>query len=79
MSQDEFTKLFKYLQEFRKDVETRFDKVDNEIRETKLSVGELAGNLKDYHQELLLLAHKVDRLERWIQQVAQKTGVTLEY
>lgn len=79
MSQDEFTRLFKYM-------EMRFDKIDALFEENKqehiqirAAIVELGGHLKDYHQELLLLAHKVDRLERWIQQVAQQTGVKLEY
>lgn len=32
-----------------------------------------------YFQEMLALAHKVDRMERWIHQIAQKTGVKLDY
>lgn len=28
MSEDQFTKLFKYIEEFRKDVDKRFDEVD---------------------------------------------------
>ena len=32
-----------------------------------------------YFQEMLMLAHKVDRHEKWIQQIAEKLGVKLEY
>ena len=32
-----------------------------------------------YFQEMVALAHKVDRLEKWIHQVAEKAGVKLEY
>lgn len=79
MSKDEFTKLFKY-------VEKRFDQMDDKLEdatadraEIKASVVELGVQLKDYHQELVMLAHKVDRMEKWIHQIAEKTGVKLEY
>ena len=77
MSHDEFTKLFKYIEAFRRDVDLRFDKVDEEIRDIKFALGELAGQIKDYHQEMILLARKVDRLERWIHEIAKQTGVKL--
>jgi uncharacterized coiled-coil DUF342 family protein len=30
-----------------------------------------------YFQEMLMLAHKVDRLEKWILQIAEKVGIQL--
>lgn len=32
-----------------------------------------------YFQEMVVLSHKVDRHEKWIQQIADKLGVKLEY
>ena len=32
-----------------------------------------------FFQEMVALAHKVDRHEKWIQQIAEKLGVKLEY
>ena len=79
MSQDEYTKLFKYIESFRTDVEKGFEFVRQDQKELRGAIAELAGDLRDYHQELVMLARKVDRLERWIQQVAQDAGVKLEY
>lgn len=31
-----------------------------------------------YFQEMLVLARKVDRLEKWIYQIAEKVGLQLE-
>jgi len=31
-----------------------------------------------YFQEMVMLAHKVDRLERWILQIAEKVGLRLK-
>lgn len=32
-----------------------------------------------FAQEMIMLAHKVDRHEKWIHQIAEKLGVKLEY
>ena len=32
-----------------------------------------------YFQEMVMLSHKVDRHEKWIQQIADKLGVKLDY
>jgi uncharacterized coiled-coil DUF342 family protein len=32
-----------------------------------------------YFQEMVMLAHKVDRHEKWIKQIAEKLGIKLEY
>lgn len=80
MSDDQFMKLFKYVEETRHEVA--------EIREdmaTKKDVGELrdtvinyAEHLDTYAQEMAALDHKIDRLERCIQVIAKKTGVDLD-
>lgn len=79
MKQDEFTKLFTYIEKMRSEMNHRFDTQDKKSDDIAGAVIELAGELKDYHQELLALSHKVDRLERWIHEIAEKTGVKLSY
>ena len=32
-----------------------------------------------YFQEMVMLSHKVDRNEKWIQQLSNKLGIKLEY
>ena len=81
MSQDEFTKLFTHMNK-------RFDAIEKQLENTATK-GELntltnavdayAKQVETYMQEMLALAHKVDRMEKWIHQVAQATGVKLEY
>ena len=81
MKEDEFTKLFKYMQ-------SEFNKINSRLEETATkeeldrltsAVDAYAKKVDDYTQEMLMLAHKVDRLEKWITQIAAKTGVKLEY
>ena len=79
MNQDEFTKLFKYMQDMREEINGRFTTHDKRFDDVTAAVAELGGQLRDYHQELLMMAHKVDRLERWINQIAAETGVKLTY
>ena len=77
MSEDEFTKLFKYMEEFRKEVTGEFKVVDEKFDAVHSKLDGLAKLITDYHQEMLMLAHKVDRLEQWIMKVAEATGVKL--
>lgn len=70
-------KLFKYLGEEFKRIDDRLEAHDKRFNDVLGAVAELAGDIKTYHQELLALGHKVDRLEKWILQIAQETGVKL--
>lgn len=79
MSQDEIAKLFQYLQEEFEKIHNRLDQVNVSFDENRKLVDERAQSTVSYTQEMLILARKVDRLERWINQIAAKTGVKLEY
>lgn len=70
-------KLFKYLGEEFGKIDKRFEETDRKIEKVQTSVSNIAGDLKTYHEEFLALGHKVDRLERWIHQIAQETGIKL--
>lgn len=43
------------------------------------AVDSYAQKADTYFQEMVMLAHKVDRHEKWLQQVAAKLGIKLEY
>lgn len=77
MSDDQFTKLFKYIEEFRQEVGKRFDENAKEHADIRGAIAELSAQVKSYHEEMLFLSHKVDRLERWIHEIAKQTGVKL--
>jgi len=38
-----------------------------------------AKKVDDFAQEMVMLAHKVDRHEQWLHQIADKLGIKLEY
>lgn len=77
MSEDQFTKLSKYI-------EKRFDQVDERLEEARLdrqdirgAVAELAAQVRDYHNESIMLNRHVDKLTEAIKQIAKETGVKL--
>lgn len=66
MAQDEFTKLFTYMQKGFSVINAKLDQKAEKKQVEKLlgAIANLGVNLKSYHEELLALGSKVDRLER---------------
>ena len=50
-----------------------------EFNDLQTSVDAYAKKADTYFQEMVMLAHKVDRHEKWFQQIAEKVGIRLEY
>ncbi len=49
-----------------------------DIDKLLMAVDTYAQKADTYFQEMVALAHKVDRLEKWILQVAEKVGINLK-
>lgn len=62
MNEDQFTKLFKYIEEMRSEMNQRFEETNNRIDDVSGAVGELAAQVRDYHNESIFLNRHVDRL-----------------
>lgn len=77
MSDDQFTKLFKYIQEFRADVDKKFDEARQDRADIRGVVGELSAQVRDYHNEMTFSSHQLDKLRDAILQIAQETDVKL--
>lgn len=77
MSEDQFIKLFKYIQKEFKSVHEEISDVKRDVFGYSNAVDAFAKQSETYMQEMLALAHKVDRLEQWIMKVADATGVKL--
>ena len=56
-----------------------FNELKEDFRNLQSSVDAYAKRADAYFQEMVMLTHKVDRHEKWIQQIAEKLGVKLEY
>lgn len=63
-----------YLHGFTADFARKSDiiKIQNQI-------DGLAKQIKDYHQEMVMFVHKVERMEAWIKKVSQKIGIPYEF
>ena len=55
------------------------EEMRKDFAEMLTSVDAYAKKADTYFQEMLMLSHKVDRHEKWIQQLAEKLGVKLDY
>ena len=76
---DDFSELIQYLDD-------RFGKVDSDLKDLKegfnnlsTSVDAYAKKADAYFQEMVVLSNKVERLEKWLHQLAEKVGIKLEY
>lgn len=77
MSEEDFTKLYRYFDERFAKINKKFERVNKDNNTTLNSVDAYAKKAETYMQEMLALAHKVDRHEQWIMKVAQASDVKL--
>ena len=79
MSEDEFTRLFKYITE-------RFDKIDKTLEEKASNadmrrvlslLDEIAKRQEISDDERLVMGHQLERLDQWTHELAKKIGYEL--
>ena len=75
----DLSELIQYLDGRFNKVEAKLETLENGFTELQESVDSYAKKADTYFQEMVVLAHKVERLEKWLQKVAEKVGVKLEY
>lgn len=77
---EDFSELIQYLDErftrIENQLETKAEKAD--VDKLFTAVDAYAKRADAYFQEMVMLAHKVDKLEKWIHQIAEKVGIKLE-
>jgi uncharacterized coiled-coil DUF342 family protein len=78
MSEDQFTKLYKYIEEFRTDVGKRFEEAASDRADIRGAIAELSAQVRDYHNEMKFMSHQIDKLRDAILQIAQETGIKLK-
>ncbi len=69
--------VFATKEEIKEMISTLSTKED--FRSMQTSLDTYAQRADTYFQEMTALAHKVDRHEKWLKQVADKLGIKLEY
>ena len=61
------------------DFENFREEYKKDFSELLTSVDAYAHKADGYFQEMVMLTHKVDRHEKWLQQIAEKLGIKLEH
>jgi hypothetical protein len=76
-----FTGTNQTLVTLKADIDTlREEKADKkDINNILNAIDSYAKKAETFFEEMVALAHKVDRHEKWILQIANKLGVKLEY
>ena len=72
------TMLEKRLASHERKTEQNFDILRGDFRQLQSAVDTYAKKADTYFQEMVMLAHKVNRLERWILQLAEKANIHLK-
>lgn len=70
--------ILKEIFKLEKKTDKNFESLQDDFRQLQSAVGAYAKKADTYFQEMVMLAHKVDRLERWILQIAEKAGIHLK-
>jgi GH18 family chitinase len=80
MSDNQFTKLFKYVEEFRSEVNTRFDGTASQVSLDRLTntIYGFVKRLDDQEIEQVARDSQFAKLLDWSRKVSEKTGIPLE-
>ena len=62
----------------KKEFESFQVEIRNSFSDLYSTIDAYAKKADTYFQEMVMLAHKVDRLEKWIHRLAEKVGIKLE-
>ncbi len=82
---EDFSELIQYLDEKFANIDGKLDNLQenkadkSDINGLMTAIDAYAKKADTYFQEMVMLAHKVDRLEKWINQIAEKVGIKLEH
>ena len=63
----------------KEDLETFRQEVRKNFSDLHTAIDAYAKKVDAFAQEMVMLAHKVDRHEQWLHQIADKLGIKLEY
>ncbi len=80
MSEDEFTKLFKYVESFRAEMNQKIDEKASQASLDRLmsSIDGFVARIDKYETELAARDAQFERLLDWARKVSKKTGIPLE-
>jgi hypothetical protein len=79
MKDDQFEKLFKYMEEFRAEVNQRLDAQDKKIDAIYNILDAHLKKIEDILIENAARDRQQERLEKWVFQIADKLDLKLKY
>ena len=77
MSDDQFTKLFKYMTERFDKIDEKFEKQTSRFDRLDNMIDELLKKQEINEEERLVIGHQLDRLDKWTHELANKIGYKL--
>jgi len=79
MSNDEFTKLFQYVQRIESKLDQQVDTTANkdDVRKILGRFDSIEKQLEISEDERLVMGHQLDRINGWVQELADKIGYKL--
>lgn len=72
-------KLFAYFDKRFDALDKRIDGIDDKYERLMTVLDAFLKRLDDIEADNAARDHEIERIKRWVQQIAQKTGVKLEY
>jgi hypothetical protein len=80
MNDDQFTKLFKYVEEFRLEMNDKFQATASQESLDRLTntIDGFVKRLDDNETEMSARDYQFEKLLAWARKVSEKTGVPLE-
>ena len=82
LTQEDIQKIIEANREVfpaKEDFESFKQELKESFSDLQTAVDTYAKKADAYFQEMLMLANKVDRHEKWFHQIADKLGIKLEY
>ena len=79
MSEDQFTKLFKYVEEFRAEMNQKLDEKASasDMKMVLISLDSVLKSQEINDDERLVMGHQLERLDKWVHQLADSIGYKL--
>jgi len=80
MSDDQFTRLFKYIEDFRSEVNQKLDgkAEQSSLDSLQRTIDKFIGRLDDQEIELRARDNQFEKLLAWARKVSEKTGIPLD-
>jgi uncharacterized protein YlxW (UPF0749 family) len=79
MSDTNFQPIFDYLDTNLGEIKTEIKNLQENQLITQTAISNLSAQVKQYHEEMLVTGHRMDRIEAWAMQVGQKIGVPITF